>query len=114
VVQLVQLSGNSQKWANNRCSAENFFGGEKNRDFFEPSHTTTYSGPKKYWEGGRHSGPLGGNSQMGKKWTKNGHSVENIFVSEESRDFFQPSHTTTYSGPKIKNGAAAQWSTGRE
>jgi hypothetical protein len=51
VVQLVQLGGNNQKWANNRCSAENFFWGEKIRDFFEPSHTTTYSGPKKYWKG---------------------------------------------------------------
>jgi hypothetical protein len=33
VVQLVQLGGNSQKWANNRCSAENFFIWEKIRDF---------------------------------------------------------------------------------
>jgi hypothetical protein len=44
---------------------------------------------------------------MGPKWAKNGHSVENVFISEESRDFFQPSHTTTYCGPKTKNGAAA-------
>jgi hypothetical protein len=61
---------------------------------------------------------IGGNSQ---KWANNGPKmsqkwalIENFFVSEESRDFFQPSHTTTYSGPKTKNGAAAQWSTGRE
>jgi hypothetical protein len=30
-------------------------------------------------------------------------TVENFFVSAESQDFFQPSHTSTYSGPK-KNG----------
>jgi hypothetical protein len=29
---------------------------------------------------------------MGPKWAKNGHSVENVFVSEESRVFFQPVH----------------------
>jgi hypothetical protein len=69
VVHWVEIGGNSQKWANN--------------------------GPK-----------------MSQKWALD--SVENFFVSEERRDFFQPSHTTTYSGPKTKNRAAAQWSTGWE
>jgi hypothetical protein len=35
-----------QKWAKNGHSVENFFVSEESRDFFPPSHTTTYSGPK--------------------------------------------------------------------
>jgi hypothetical protein len=86
-----------------------FLGGKKS-GFFEPSHTTTYSGPLDLKNIGGGGGTVvhwveiakwaKNGQKMGQKWAKNGYSVENFFVSEERRDFFQPSHTTIYSAQK--------------
>jgi hypothetical protein len=110
-----------QKWVKNGHPVENFFVSKESRDFFSYHILLPIVDLKNIWRG-RHSGPMGGKSQkwanygpkMGQKWAKNGHPVENFFVSEESRDFFQLSHTTTYSGPLKKMGGGPHWYTGRK
>jgi hypothetical protein len=97
-------------WAKNGHPVEFFFVSEESRDFFQLSHTTTYSGPKKIWGGGTvvHWAAIAKNGQkIGQKWALD--SLENFFVSAETRDFFQPSHTTTYRGPKSAGGTVVRW-----